>query len=98
MIAQKALTNCQAMEDVPILPKRRVSYAHSVQSAHMNGMESTVHLLENELRVASIDKDHLPSASHTLVGLLLKLLGPQPECRRWVHAVKRAVCILIALQ
>ncbi len=67
------------MEDIP---RRRSSFAHAMLAAGMNGMESTVHLLENELYVASLDKDSLPSLSHSLVGVLLRLLGPQPECRQ----------------
>ena len=68
------------MEDYA--PKRRTSFAHSVLAAGMNGMESTVHLLDSELYLASISKDSLPSVTHSLVKLLLRLFGPSPECRR----------------
>lgn len=67
------------MEDVP---RRRTSFAHAMLAAGMNGMESTVHLLENELYLASLEKEKLPSISHSLMGLLLRLLGPEPECRQ----------------
>ncbi len=77
--ATKTKSTKKAMEDVP---KRRTSFAHAMLAAGMNGMESTVHLLENELYVASLEKERLPSVSHSLVGLLLRLLGPQAECRR----------------
>jgi len=50
----------------------------------MNGLESTVHLLHNQLHVVSIEKKDLSAATHNLLQLLLKLFGADPESRRLV--------------
>lgn len=46
-------------------------------------MSPTVHLLNYELYVASIPKDTLSSATHSLLQLLLQLFQEDSECRRY---------------
>ena len=81
------------MEDLPVIvPRRRTSYAHSALGADMDGLESTIHLLDYELYVASIPKDCLASATHALLKILLKLFGTKVDYRRYVHVHKS--CLL----
>lgn len=48
----------------------------------MDGLESTIHLLDYELYVASIPKNSIVSATHTLLQVLLKLFGSNLDYRR----------------
>ena len=45
-------------------------------------MDPTVHLLDYELYLASIPKESLSSATHSLLEILLKLFQEDSACRR----------------
>ena len=62
--------------------KHRNSAAGVQPHSIIYGMESSLHLLDYELHVASIKKDELSSATHSLLQLALRLFVPNPDCRR----------------
>ena len=49
------------------------------------GVQPTLHLLRYELQLATVSKEALPDATHSLLQLTLGLLGKDASCRRCVH-------------